>query len=167
MSHCPLCLPKAKSQFGHCFACDVIFQVFCSILQYLDYSGWLQSLPASPQCAENIVSKHQASHQHHSTKAKHPIPALPAELLNCSRQDIKPQNKELTYDFVHAPPAEEGQLSLSGWPTCKAPWLQLLLIWRSLGKGSTSVQDIAALQEPDPNLGRTTPKREKLQWANS
>lgn len=126
------------------------------MLWYLDYSDWVQSLPAPPQCSENIVSKHQASHQHHSTKAKHPNAALPAELPNCSWQDIKSQNRELTYDFVHAPPTENGQLSLPGWPTCKAPWLQLLLVWRSLGKGSTSVQDTAALQEPDPKLSRVT-----------
>lgn len=51
------------------------------------------------------------------------------------------------------PPPEDGQLSLPGWPTRKAPWLLVLLIWRTLGKGSTSVQDTEALQKPDPKLG--------------
>lgn len=86
------------------------------MLQYLDYSGWAQCLPAPPQHAENIVSKHQASRQHHSTKAKRPIPALPAELSNYYWQDIKSQNKELTYDFIHALHKRIGSSASLGGP---------------------------------------------------
>lgn len=77
-----------------------------------------------------------------STTAKRPNISSQHYLLSSPVADGRtssPKTRKTTDDFVHAAPPEDRQCSLPGWPTSKAPWLQVLLIWRALGKGSISV----------------------------
>lgn len=122
MSHCPLCLPKAKSNFPSLAAVLHVMSFFkCSAVCYsiwtiqagfsvYPHNNLRRTLSQSIRHSVGTTAKRQNIMRQSRSCARSPILALPAELPNHSWQDIKSQNEENDPWCCSCTPPEDGQL---------------------------------------------------------